>query len=266
MTHLARTEHFGAPLLDLYNLTVRAGRIKRVNDATLTVGRGECVGLIGPNGAGKTTLMRAALGLQAHDGISSMLQMTPAARARHVAFLPQKRSVAWPVTVRDLVALGLLPARGPGLRMPNAVAQRVDAVLHTLDIEALADRLATSLSGGELARVLFARVLVQDTPLVIADEPTASLDPAQQIALMERLRAVAQSGRGVLVSLHDLGLAARYCTRLVVMQAGRIVADGAPLQVLTLDVLADVFQIRAQIIETADGILLQPVALTGRVA
>jgi iron complex transport system ATP-binding protein len=254
------------PLLSLEALSVRAGKRLLVEAASLTLAPGECVGLIGPNGAGKTTLMRAALGLQAHTGASSLMQLPPMTRAHHVAFLPQQRSVAWPVTVRDLVALGLLPANGPGLRVPDSVADRVDAVLNQMGLETLAERSATEISGGELARVLLARVLVQDTPLVIADEPAASLDPAQQIALMERLCAVAKAGRGVLVSLHDLGLAARYCTRLIVMRAGRIVADGAPLDVLTPAVLADVFQIRAQIFETPDGILLHPVALTGRVA
>ncbi len=251
-------------LLTIDALTVREGSRDLVAGASLSLARGECVGLIGPNGAGKTTLMRAALGLQRAQGLSSLTMLPPEERARQVAFLPQNRDVAWPVSVRDLVSLGLLPARGIGLHVPQTVAERVATILAEMELTALADRAATSLSGGELARVMMARLLVQDTPLVMADEPAASLDPAQQIALMDRLRSVADAGRGVLVSLHDLGLAARYCTRLVAMKAGRIVADGAPLDVLTPEVLADVFQIRAQMIDTSDGLILHPVALTGR--
>ena len=240
-------------LLHLDGLGVaHRGRIL-LDGASLTLRAGECVGLIGPNGAGKTTLLRAALGLARHTGTSSLSGMAPARRARHAAFLPQTRSLAWPMAVRDLVALGLLPHRGPDAPLPEAARQRIDAALHELGLTALADRPATQLSGGELARVLLARVLVQDTPLILADEPAAGLDPAQQILLMTRLRALADAGRGVLVSLHDLSLAARHCTRLLVIEGGRIVADGPPQTVLTPDLLAQVFALRAEWLETASG-------------
>ncbi|WP_323019157.1 ABC transporter ATP-binding protein [Pararhodobacter sp.] len=253
-----------APLLDLRDLAVTRHGRALLSGASLSLRRGECVGLIGPNGAGKTTLLRAALGLIRHSGHSSLAAMPAAARARHAGFLPQTRAVAWPMPVRDLVALGLLPHRGPGAATPASAARRVEAVLDALDLSALADRSATDLSGGELARVLLARVLVQDTPLILADEPAAGLDPAQQIALMQRLRQLAEGGRGILVSLHDLGHAARFCTRLVVMQGGRIVADGAPDAVLTETCLANVFGLRAGFIDTAEGRFLLPYALAHR--
>lgn len=232
------------PLLELRQLGVGP----QLHDVSLRLAAGECVGLIGPNGAGKTTLMRAALGLVRHRGSSSLTAMQPGARARHAGFLPQTRSVAWPVTVRDLVALGRMPWRAggdPGPAVATALAQ--------VGLVALAGREATTLSGGELARALLARVLVQDTPLVLADEPVAGLDPAQQIAVLRLLRGLAGQGRGVLVSLHDLSLAARFCTRIIVLDRGHLVADGAPQAVLTPDLLARVFGLQAQWFDTKAG-------------
>lgn len=225
---------------------------------SLRLRAGECLGLIGPNGAGKSSLIRAALGLDRATGASSLAAMIPPARARHAALLPQGRTVAWPVPVRDLVALGRLPHLARGTALPPADRAAVDAVLDRLGLTAFADRPATELSGGETARVLLARALAQDTPLVIADEPVAGLDPAQQIAVMRLLRDLAGAGRGVLVTCHDLGLAARFCTRIAVIHQGRIVADGPPAMVLTPALLAQVFGITARIESGRDGLTLIP--------
>ena len=227
-------------LLALDNLTMMRGDCPVVDHVSLTLRAGECVGLIGPNGAGKTSLMRAALGLVPAAGRSSLAVLPPAQRAARAAWLPQSREIAWPVSVAHLVALGAL-ARGRAEDHP-AVA----AAIARLDLGGFAGRTATALSGGEQARVLLARALAQDTPLLMADEPLAGLDPAQAIRTMTLLAELAAEGRGVLTSLHDLGLAARHCTRLVVMHRGRLVADGAPAEVLTDDLLAEVFGIRCQ--------------------
>lgn len=241
-------------LMRLENLTLQRGADLALADVSLQMGAGECLGLIGPNGAGKTTLMRAALGLLPAGGHSTLAALPPARRAGAVAWLPQSRDIAWPVSVAHLVGLG---AQARGRREDHA---SVTAALHRLDLAPYAGRIATRLSGGEQARVLLARALAQDTPLLLADEPMAGLDPAQAIRTMRLLRALADEGRGVMVSLHDLTLAARHCTRLVVLDRGRIVADGPPLAVLTDDLLAQVFGIRCLRVETADGLLLQPVA------
>jgi iron complex transport system ATP-binding protein len=229
-----------------------------LRDVTLRLGPGECLGLIGPNGAGKSSLIRAAMGADRATGRSSLAAMAPGARARHAAWLPQGREVAWPMPVRDLVALGRLPHLARGAAIPPGDAAAVAAVLRRLGLEALAGRPATALSGGETARVLLARALVQDTPLILADEPVAGLDPAHQIGVMRLLRALADEGRGVLVTCHDLGLAARFCTRLAVIDAGRIVADGRPGAVLTPALLADVFGITARIETGPAGLTLTP--------
>ncbi|MCX7889572.1 MAG: ABC transporter ATP-binding protein [Rhodobacteraceae bacterium] len=243
-------------LLALDRLTVRRGDCPVVDGVTLDIAGGELVGLIGPNGAGKTTLLRGALGLLPAAGFSSLAALPAAARARHAAWLPQNREIAWPVTVRDLVALGRIAHGAPDPDHPA-----VDRALAEMGLVPLAGRRATELSGGEQARALIARALAQEAPLVIADEPVAGLDPAAQIATMQVFGGLARSGRGILVSMHDLGLAARHCTRILVLHRGRLVADGAPADVLAPALLAAVFGIRAHLEQAADGLVVQPVAL-----
>lgn len=246
------------PLLSLASLgLIRRGRAV-LDDISLELRPGECLGLIGPNGAGKSTLIRAALGLERASGRSSLAEMPAGRRARQAAWLPQGREVAWPMPVADLVALGRLPHLARGTRLPEGDRTAVEAVLARLDLTRLAARPATELSGGELARVLLARALAQETPLILADEPVAGLDPAHQIAVMRLLADLAREGRGVLVTCHDLGLAARFCTRLAVIEAGRIVADGRPAEVLTPALLARVFGITARIEAGPEGLSVQP--------
>ncbi len=248
-------------LLDLADLTVTRGQCPVVDHVSLRIGAGECVGLIGPNGSGKTTLMRAALGLLPHTGTSSLAQMTPRARAAQAAWLPQAREIAWPVTVETVVALGRLPHLARGSRLRDGDQQAVDAALDRMGLMPFRQRLATELSGGEQARVLIARTLAQDTPLLMADEPIAGLDPAAQLSTLQVFADLAGEGRAVLTSLHDLSLAARYCTRLILLHQGRLHADGPPTEVLTPDTLAEVFHLRARVHLTEDGPLFQPLGV-----
>lgn len=238
-------------LLTLDNLTVQRGGRVTLHPTSLRVGPGEFIGLIGPNGAGKSTLLRAALGLIAARGQSSLAQLSPRARARAAAWLPQQREIAWGLRVAALVALA---------QDGREDAPQVAAALARMDVVALAQRPATALSGGEQARVLIARALAQDTPLLLADEPIAGLDPAHQIACMALFARLAAEGRTVIASAHDLGLAARHCTRLWVLHQGRIVADGPPRAVLTPELLREVFAIRCHLAEAEGGLILQPLA------
>jgi iron complex transport system ATP-binding protein len=223
-------------LLSLQDMSVTLRDRPVFSGVTLDIAQGELVGLIGPNGAGKTTLMRAALGLLEHEGWSSLAALDPHARARAVAWMPQAREIAWPVTVEALITLGRTPHRARRLTAEDhaAVAQALD----WMGLDHMRGRTATRLSGGEQARVLIARALAQDTPLLLADEPIAGLDPAHQIATMRTFADMARAGRSVLVSLHDLGLAARQCSRLVMLGQGGVVADGPPDAVLTPDQVA----------------------------
>jgi iron complex transport system ATP-binding protein len=145
-----------------------------------------------------------------------------------------------------------------GQRPSSEDRAAVDAALVEMDLEGFRHRDATRLSGGEQARVLIARALAQDTPLILADEPVAGLDPAHQISTMARFASLAQAGRSVIVSLHDLGLAARHCSRILLLADGGIAADGPPDEVLTPDRLARVFGIRAWFGITEDGPVFQP--------
>ena len=238
-------------LLWLDGLTVRRGECPVVDGVSLEVAPGDCVGLIGPNGAGKTTLLRAALGLLAHEGASSLSALAPAARAAAAAFLPQGREVAWPVSVADLV------------RLAARDAAALERALDRMGLQGYRERNVLALSGGELARVLLARALAQDTPLLLADEPVAGLDPAAQLRALQVLRDLAEEGRGGVVSIHDLGLAARFCTRLVLMHRGRVVANGPPAAVLTPETLAQVFGIRAHLAEVEGRPVVLPLEVTG---
>lgn len=233
--------------LSLRNLTVDG----RVTGVTLDVPAGCFVGLIGPNGAGKSTLMRAALGLIPADGHSDLAALPPRQRARRAAWLPQSREVAWPVPVAALVRLGRL-AQGPDPDRRAAEAAVTEA-LAALDITHLRDRPATELSGGELARALIARLLAQRTPLILADEPVAGLDPAHQLAVMALFRDLARAGRTVIASVHDLGLAARFCDRLVLLDAGRVAADGPPARVLTPNRLRASFGVAGAFVDGPGG-------------
>jgi iron complex transport system ATP-binding protein len=245
-------------LLSLRDLSVRLRGRAILTYVTLDVEAGEFIGLIGPNGAGKTTLMRAALGLLPHEGTSSLAALPPATRGRAAAWMPQARDIAWPVTVETLVALGRTPHVTGWQGMGPQDRAHVDAALETMGLEHLRHRTATRLSGGEQAMALIARALAQQTPLLMADEPIAGLDPANQIATMQVFARLAGEGRAVIASLHDLGLAARHCTRLILLGEGGIAADGPPAEVLTPKNLARIFHVSAHYATTPQGPVFQP--------
>lgn len=253
-------------LLSVKGLSVSLGGRAMLQDVSLTVQKGEVVGLIGPNGAGKTTLMRAILGLLPHQGHSSLAQLPPRTRGRAAAWMPQSREIAWPVSVETLVTLGRTPHLTPGHRATAEDSAAVARALERMGLAAFRHRIVTALSGGEQARVLMARALAQEAPLLMADEPIAGLDPAHQISTMRTFASLAAEqgaegqaeGRAVIVSLHDLGLGVRHCTRLIVLDQGRIVADGAPTTVLTPALLRDTFGISAWFEATPKGPVFQP--------
>ena len=220
------------------------------------VAAGEIVGVIGPNGAGKSTLLRALAGLAPLDRGTVTLDgrdiasMPLPARARALAFLPQDRIVHWPLSVRAVVALGRAPYRG--LASPRDDAAAVTAAMAAMDVAGLAERPVTELSGGERARVLMARALAQGAPTIIADEPTAGLDPAHTLNLYAHLRRLAGEGRAVLLALHDLSAAAQHCDRLLVLKAGVALASGPAREVLTARLIAEAYGVAGRL-ATVDG-------------
>lgn len=252
-------------LLSVRDLHVDLGGTPVLRGVSFDIGEGEVVGLIGPNGAGKSTLLRAAQGLlpvRAGTVETSGQRFKPGQRAQTVAYLPQEREIAWPLAVEALVGLGRLPHIGPFASPGPKDKAAVERAMQLAGVAPLRHRAVTRLSGGERARALLARALAQEAPLLLADEPTAGLDPAQQMVVMGIFAGQAAAGRGVVVCLHDLGLAARWCTRLLLLSGGKIVAEGTPQQVLTAEILRAVYGVEVFFGASPDGMVVMPVGLT----
>ena len=239
--------------LEVAGLTVKAGAATLVEAASFRLRDGELVALLGPNGAGKTSLLRGVIGLApraagwARIGGEDTAGMKPDLRARQLAYLPQKRPLAWPNPVRDVVALGRY-SHGAALgRLRGADRQAVERALASCDLEKLAERSTATLSGGELARVHCARAFAAEAPLLIADEPVAELDPYHQFRVMDLIKTFVGKGGGTLVVLHDVVLARRYSDRIIWMKDGRIVADGPPAATLNAARLAEIYGVRARV-------------------
>lgn len=250
--------------LRVENVSVGMGGKPVLTDVSFAATSREIIGLIGPNGAGKSTLLKAILGLVPSTGKVTLFgaeRLTPRERAQRACYVPQEREIAWPLSVRQIVALGRTPflSRAQGLTTDDEILIR--EAMRQVDIEHLADRNVLELSGGERARVLIARALAQNAPLLIADEPAAGLDPAHQIALMDMIAARANCQGLAIVTVHDMGLAARWCTRLLVLHDGRLVADGPPDQVLQPELFARVYGIDVSITPGDKGPIVYPLGL-----
>jgi iron complex transport system ATP-binding protein len=222
-----------------------------LEDVSVSFPAGAVCGLVGPNGAGKTTLLRVALGLLApSQGGMRLLDRTWSewsreARARAIAYLPQGIEAQWPVEAQRLVALGRMPHRAAFAPLSPADLAAVDEALARCDARPFASRRMDELSAGERARVLLARALATKATVLLADEPAAHLDPVHQLRLMELLRDEAARGAAVVVTLHDLSLASRFCDEIVVLKSGRVVSRGSADEALSDAVLAEAFEVAA---------------------
>ena len=240
-----------------------------LDKADLTLSAGEIVGLIGPNGAGKSSLLRVIAGLQQAD--SGQVYLSTAnhpqklladfsgrERAQLLAYLPQQETPAWPLQVEHLVGLGRAPWHKPMSGKSSRDKQAIERALDITELQLLRQRIVTTLSGGELQRTLLARVFAGEPQIILADEPIAALDPYHQLHMMELLAEHAKQGGAVLAALHDLSMAARFCSRLVLVHHGKIVADGQPIDVLTTENLEQVYGISAYVDCRDEGVVIIP--------
>ncbi len=217
----------------------------RLADVSAILEPGRITAICGPNGAGKSSLLQCLAGLLVPDSGMILLDggelgaLHPRRRAQALGYLPQEGEVAWDVAVRSLVALGRLPHRDRG-------EGEVAAAMAALDLEALADRPVSRVSGGERARVLLARVLAGCPRWILADEPLAALDLAHQLRLLAHLRRAAEGGAGVVLVLHDLSLAMNHADQVIVLDAGTKAADGTPEDALSAAVIERVWGVPAR--------------------
>ena len=240
--------------LTVENLSVAIGGRAVLGGVSFAAERGELIVIAGPNGAGKTTLLRAIASLIPFSGSilwegASLAAMPPQHRAHCLAYLPQGHVAHWPIPARDVVAIGRAPFASSLARLSDADYAAIDAALAAVEATAFADRPVTELSGGERARVMLARALAVGAPVLLADEPVAALDPAHQLSVMAILVERAKAGDLVIAVGHDLALAARFASRVLVLDAGRVAAFGPPAGALTPDVLRRVFNVEALTVE-----------------
>ena len=261
----------GDEVLAARAVSVSLGGTPVLNAVSLAARAGEVTGLVGPNGAGKSTLLRVLAGLLRPEsgavrlGAEELAALPARARARRIAFLPQQEA-AHPFTALETVLMGRYPHLSR-FTLEGAGDRRIArAALARTEAERFESRKLDEVSGGERQRVLLARALAQQARVLLLDEPAAGLDLRHQLAAMETLRAeVAGGGVAVVVALHDVWLASRYCDRLALLSGGAIVAQGPPREVFTAQHFREVFGVEA-VVEHEAGTGVPRVRLLGPTA
>lgn len=241
--------------LSVQKMSLQIEDAQILSDVSLSLETGKVVGLIGPNGAGKSMLLKSILGLidDAHGIVKidehDFFELGEKERARHIAYAPQGAPVHWPLMVGNLVSLGRIPHLNPWQSTSSNDQQLTLEAMQKTDVAHLSSRLATSLSGGERARVMLARAMVTNSDFLFADEPIEALDPYHQIKIMQILKDLARDGKSVLVVLHDLNFANQFCDELVLLNKGQVMASGTVEDVLTDQNIKDAYHINVNRIE-----------------
>ncbi|MDQ0509132.1 ATP-binding cassette domain-containing protein [Ancylobacter amanitiformis] len=247
-------------LFDLLDAQMRIDGRTLLHPLSLTLPEGRVVGLIGHNGSGKSTLLKLLARQHAATGGEIRFEGRPLSEwgtrafARHVAYLPQSSPATGSMTGRELVALGRYPWHGALGRFTTVDRQKVEEAITLTDTGAFADRLVDTLSGGERQRVWIAMLVAQDAGCLLLDEPISALDIAHQIETLSLIRRLCRErGTGVIVVLHDVNMAARFCDDIIALHGGRLIARGAPQEIVTPDTLARIYGIPMDVIRGDGG-------------
>ena len=225
-----------------------AGQRPALDGVSMEAPDGCLYAVLGPNGSGKSTLMRALLGVEKVDAGKTFLDGRETHEwgrkdlARAVGVVSQAETISFPLTVREMVSMGRYPHLGPLESERDSDRTAVNSALAACDVSALADRDVMTLSGGELQRVRIARALAQEPRALVLDEPTNSLDIRHEMGILELLREAADSGLTVVVVTHGLDLAARFADRMLLLEDGKVAAEGTPAEVMTEETIAEVYQ------------------------
>ncbi|OZB72253.1 MAG: ABC transporter [Thiomonas sp. 14-64-326] len=234
-------------MIDARQLHIRYGQEEIVKGVQLRLAPGETLALLGPNGCGKTTLLKALCAIHApHAGSvqvdgQDLFTLSAPERARRIAYVPQQHRLVFAYSVIDVVMMGRLASRGLIARPTADDFAAVHAILHRLGLQALATRSYAALSGGQRQQVLIARALAQDAPYLLLDEPASSLDFGNQLRLLELLAQLRDDGRAVLFTTHHPDHAFVVASRVILMQAGRFIAQGSPAQCIDREQLARLY-------------------------
>ena len=245
--------------LEISNVSIILDDIKRINEVSFNLKQGELLGLIGPNGSGKSTLLKSIIGINPIDSGNITLNGINIENydsqliGQHLGYLEQHGEIHWPLKVDRLVALGRIPHLDTWSSLSNDDQQHIDKAMQQTDTLHLKDRIATTLSGGEKCRVLLARVLAGKPNILLVDEPTAALDPAHQLIVMNTLNQFVNDGGSVIIAIHDLSLASQYCHRLAMLDKGNLENIDAPEKVITQENLKKVYGINAEINTDING-------------
>lgn len=255
-------------LLDARNLSLRIGEKTIVDDVSVQIEQGQIIGLIGPNGAGKTSLLKILANVSKADSGSyqfagkNITDYQEKALAQSFGYLAQNASAHWPLKVHKLIELGRLPWQGYRRKLTGNDQQMITQAAEKTEVTHLLDRVSTTLSGGEQTRVFLARLFAAEPAVIFADEPIAALDPYHQLHIMEILQQHARNGGTVLVVMHDINLASRFCDKLILMNHGKIVKYGALNELLQNNLLADTYGIDLRMFCEGDSFSIIPWART----
>lgn len=236
-------------------LTYDVDGARLVEEVNIEAHRGELVAVLGPNGAGKSTVIGLLAGDlrpthgSVHYSDADVARLSVGERALHRGVFSQRSPFDVPLTALNVVALGRYPHRHDASITPEQDAAFIGAAMEATDTAHLAHRSYSSLSGGERTRVAIARVLAQDTPIALLDEPTTALDVYHEVQILRILRDAADAGKAIIAVHHDLNSAMTYADRVVVMASGKVVADGIPEEVLTADLLASVYGVPMAVLD-----------------